>query len=69
MSQGLLTCRRHIGKREDPEDQVSAMSAQARARAGGKLHDIDERNALINILNLFSIRTSKSHHYFTRSST
>ena len=68
MFQGLLTCRRHIGKREDPEDQVSAMSAQARARAGGKLHDIDKRNAQINILNLFS-RTSKSHHYFTRSST
>ena len=68
MFQGLLTCRRLTGKREDPGNQVGAMSAQARARAGGKLHEIDERNAQINILNLFS-RTSKSHHYFTRSST
>ena len=32
------------------------------------MHDIDERNAPINILNLFS-RTSNSHHYSTRSST
>ena len=34
------------------------------------MHDINERNLipLINILNLFS-RTSKSHHYSTRSST
>ena len=32
------------------------------------MHDIDERNAAINILNLFS-RTSNSHHYSTRSST
>ena len=31
------------------------------------MHDIDERNAPINILNLFS-RTSNSHHYSTRSS-
>ena len=32
------------------------------------MYDIDERNAPINILNLFS-RTSNSHHYSTRSST
>ena len=32
------------------------------------MHDIDKRNAPINILNLFS-RTSNSHHYSTRSST
>ena len=32
------------------------------------MHDIDERNAPINILNLFS-RTPNSHHYSTRSST
>ena len=32
------------------------------------MHDIDERNTPINILNLFS-RTSNSHHYSTRSST
>ena len=32
------------------------------------MHDIEERNAQINILNLFS-RMSNSHHYFTRSST
>ena len=32
------------------------------------MHDIDERNAAINTLNLFS-RTSNSHHYSTRSST
>ena len=33
------------------------------------MHDIDERNEWINILNLFS-RTSNSHQYFTpRSST
>ena len=32
------------------------------------MHDIDERNAPINILKLFS-RTSNSHHYSTRSST
>ena len=31
------------------------------------MHDVDERNAPINILNLFS-RTSNSHHYSTRSS-
>ena len=31
------------------------------------MHDIDERNAPINILNLFS-RTSNSHHYSTGSS-
>ena len=31
------------------------------------MHDIDERNSPINILNLFS-RTSNSHHYSTRSS-
>ena len=31
-------------------------------------HDIDKRNAPINILNLFS-KTSNSHHYSTRSST
>ena len=30
------------------------------------MHDIDERNPPINILNLFS-RTSSTHHYFTRS--
>ena len=32
------------------------------------MHDIDERNAPINILNLIS-KTSNSHHYFARSST
>ena len=32
------------------------------------MHDTDERNAPINILNLFS-RTSNSHYYSTRSST
>ena len=32
------------------------------------MHDIDERNAPINILNLFS-RTTNSHHQSTRSST
>ena len=32
------------------------------------MHDIDERNAPINILNLIS-KTSNSHHYSTRSST
>ena len=32
------------------------------------MHDIDERNAPINILNLFS-RKSNSHHYSTRSPT
>ena len=32
------------------------------------MHDIDKRNAPINIVNLFS-RTSNSHHYSTRSST
>ena len=32
------------------------------------MHDIDERSAPINILNLFS-RTPNSHHYSTRSST
>ena len=32
------------------------------------MHDKDERNAPINILNLFS-RTSNSHHYSTRLST
>ena len=32
------------------------------------MHDTEERNAPINILNLFS-RTSNSHHYSTRSST
>ena len=32
------------------------------------IHDTDERNAPINILNLFS-KTSNSHHYSTRSST
>ena len=31
------------------------------------MHDIDERNSPINILNLFS-STSNSHHYSTRSS-
>ena len=32
------------------------------------MHDIDERNAPINILNLIS-KTSNSYHYSTRSST
>ena len=32
------------------------------------MHDINERNIPINILNLFS-RKSNSHHYSTRSST
>ena len=32
------------------------------------MHDIDEINVPINILNFFS-RTSNSHHYFTPSST
>ena len=32
------------------------------------MHDIDERNAPINIMKLFP-RASNSHHYSTRSST